>query len=235
MDNIMDLFALLEQREQRELILAEGTSVECLDEEISTSIENNETVVKPEVCIGKVYTEKLQFENVAEVNILGINQQKREIKKYLLDNGISESFEERVLLRKDPYRNTLHHEGFYIEGYKIKYRPDKVFCYFGYEGLNYHTENKYISSKLKEIYLLLRDKFDVVPSIARITDSTNAPRNKEKPFKFDLKDCVFYNCIEYLEITKEKTTIDSTLELIDGVENRIKDYVVEYVKDVEYI
>lgn len=152
-----------------------------------------------------------------EINKDGIQTQKKNIIKFLKEDcNIPQSKNIDIFLKDNNATDNLCIEGFYIEGYKIKFNCSSILCNYEYE-LPYHIKNKYTSSKLIDIYNLLKDKFDVVPVIATIIDSTNATRIS--PFKFKEDECTRYQCIKYLEINKDDINMNEVIETMENINN----------------
>lgn len=195
--------------------------------------------IKPIFRGSKPYKYNLINDDTEEKNIEGIQVQKKLIKEYLVNNGIPKKEEKRVHLVGDTLLgrkifNTLHYEGFYIEGYKIKYNFSKVYCCYKWKD-DYYIGNKYISSKLKDIYLLLKDKFDIVPKFTTITSYEYEWTTDEKGRRFKRKiesSKYIYNIIEYLEISKSKSPININIDIIDNIENNIEEFIKEFKEDV---
>ena len=174
---------------------------------------------KPERILNAVHKENIVVDNIEEINTDGIQQQKRDISKFLVENNIPKSYTRQVHMKNDyiygnkKMYNTFYYDGFYIEGYKIKYTHDNIYCYWEYR-LDDTACTKYITAKLKELYMLLKDKFDVVPVVTHMGNLID--KNKG------------YNKISYLEITKNKELLNKELELVNELENKLTDYICEF-------
>ena len=191
--------------------------------------------IKPMFLGSKPYKYNLINEDVEEKNLEGIQSQKKLIKEYLISNNIPQQTKDRVHLIGDTLLgrkifNTLYYEGFYIEGYKIKYNHSNVYCCYKWES-DFNISNKYISAKLKDIYLLLKDKFDIIPSFKTITSYDYKYTTNDKGQKYLKKvesSKYIYNALDYLEISKNKSVINTNIDIIDNLENNIEDFILEY-------
>ena len=183
------------------------------------------------------YNFNLKNNDTEEKNLEGIQNQKKLIKQYLIDNNIPQQEKIEVHLAGETLldrqlTSTLYLEGFYIEGYKIKYNYSKALCYFDFIPNHMHIGKRYISYNLNKIYMLLKDKFDIMPVYGDIVEynyikvKDNLGREYNKKI---LESKRTYKALEYLEITKDKQLIDIDLSLIDEIENNIESFILKYV------
>lgn len=183
------------------------------------------------------YNFNLKNNDTEEKNLEGIQNQKKLIKQYLIDNNIPQQEKIEVHLAGETLldrqlTSTLYLEGFYIEGYKIKYNYSKALCYFDFIPNYIHIGKRYISYNLNKIYMLLKDKFDIMPVYGDIVEydyikvKDNLGREYNKKI---LESKRTYKTLEYLEITKDKQLIDIDLSLIDEIENNIESFILKYV------
>ena len=83
-------------------------------------------------------------------------------------------------------------------------------------------------------YLLLKDKFDIVPRYTTIIEydyiktKDNLGRDVLKKLYETERQ---YNVIQYLEITKFKSNINVNLEIIDDIKNNIEEFILEVKED----
>ena len=183
------------------------------------------------------YNFNLKNNDTEEKSLEGIQNQKKLIKQYLFDNNIPQQEKIDVHLAGETLlgrqlTSTLYLEGFYIEGYKIKYNYSKALCYFDFIPNHMHIGKRYISYNLNKIYMLLKDKFDIMPVYGDIVEydyikvKDNLGREYNKKI---LESKRTYKALEYLEITKDKQLIDIDLSLIDEIENNIESFILKYV------
>lgn len=183
------------------------------------------------------YNFNLKNNDTEEKNLEGIQNQKKLIKQYLIDNNIPQQEKIEVHLAGETLlgrqlTSTLYLEGFYIEGYKIKYNYSEALCYFDFMPNYMHIGKRYISYNLNKIYMLLKDKFDIMPVYGNIVEydyikvKDNLGREYNKKI---LESKRTYKALEYLEITKDKQLIDIDLSLIDEIENNIESFILKYV------
>ena len=183
------------------------------------------------------YNFNLKNNDTEEKSLEGIQNQKKLIKQYLIDNNIPQQEKIDVHLAGETLldrqlTSTLYLEGFYIEGYKIKYNYSKALCYFDFIPNHMHIGKRYISYNLNKIYMLLKDKFDIMPVYGDIVEydyikvKDNLGREYNKKI---LESKRTYKALEYLEITKDKQLIDIDLSLIDEIENNIESFILKYV------
>ena len=183
------------------------------------------------------YNFNLKNNDTEEKSLEGIQNQKKLIKQYLIDNNIPQQEKIEVHLAGETLlgrqlTSTLYLEGFYIEGYKIKYNYSEALCYFDFIPNHMHIGKRYISYNLNKIYMLLKDKFDIMPVYGDIVEydyikvKDNLGREYNKKI---LESKRTYKALEYLEITKDKQLIDIDLSLIDEIENNIESFILKYV------
>lgn len=171
-----------------------------LDGQISLDslvVENKEEQIEEihmEQSIEKTVIEK---EPTAEVNPLGIVQQKKEIYDYMFN----ELKLEKIVKKEIGFSSYLYTEGYEINGYKIKHNHLYTLGYSGdFKYVDeFYDSYVYNSMKLKELYYKLKDKFDIVPH----TQTVGGINNKKL-------------VITHLEITKEKQIVNlENLSYID--------------------